>query len=240
MLETRGVILRSIKYKESSLILDIYTEHKGLQSFLINGVFKKGNQRLAGILQLCNLVDLISYFNEQKHLHRIKEINLNYIYSDLSFNLTKSAIATFILEICKKCLKDQQTNVELFNFIHRCFILLDKQNPIDPNFHLKFLVRFIQFLGVQPTNNYSTKNNSFDLRNGCFVAYDQILIHAIEPELSKLFSSLFNEKDFGSGFTITINYSDRKNLLDLLILYYQFHVEQFGQLKSLEVLRTLF
>ena len=72
MLETRGVILRSIKYKESSLILDIYTEHKGLQSFLINGVFKKGNQRLAGILQLCNLVDLISYFNEQKHLHRIK------------------------------------------------------------------------------------------------------------------------------------------------------------------------
>ena len=117
MLETRGVILRSIKYKEASLILDIYTEHKGLQSFLINGVFKKGNQRLAGILQLCNLVDLISYFNEQKHLHRIKEINLNYIYSDLSYNLTKSAIATFILEICKKCLKDQQTNVELFKFI---------------------------------------------------------------------------------------------------------------------------
>lgn len=158
----------------------------------------------------------------------------------MSYNLTKSAIATFILEICKKCLKDQQTNVELFKFIHRCFILLDKQSPIDPNFHLKFLVRFIQFLGVQPTNNYSTINNSFDLRNGCFVAYDQILIHAIEPELSKLFSSLFNEKDFGSGFTITINYSDRKKLLDLLILYYQFHVEQFGQLKSLDVLRTLF
>ncbi|MBK6822135.1 MAG: recombination protein O N-terminal domain-containing protein [Saprospiraceae bacterium] len=41
MIRTKGIVLKALKYKESSLILDIFTEDQGLHSFLINSVYKK-------------------------------------------------------------------------------------------------------------------------------------------------------------------------------------------------------
>lgn len=66
MIRTKGIVLKALKYKESSLILDIFTEDQGLHSFLINSVYNKGDQRLAAILSAGNIIELIAYFNEQK------------------------------------------------------------------------------------------------------------------------------------------------------------------------------
>ena len=39
--QTKGIVLSSVKYAESSIICRIYTEALGVQSFLINGVRKR-------------------------------------------------------------------------------------------------------------------------------------------------------------------------------------------------------
>ena len=85
MIKTRGIIFRSIKYSETSIIADIFTEEKGLRSFIISGVRTKKAKVSASIMQVMTLVDLVAYFRENKDLHRIKEIKVEHVYTSLPF-----------------------------------------------------------------------------------------------------------------------------------------------------------
>ena len=47
---TKGIILRSVKYGETSLVVTVFTEMFGLQSYMVNGVrtaSKKGSSKSA-------------------------------------------------------------------------------------------------------------------------------------------------------------------------------------------------
>ena len=239
MIRTKGIVLKALKYKESSLILDIFTEDLGLHSFLINGVFKKGDQRLAAILSVGNIIDLIAYFSEQKNLHRLKEVNYAYVYNDLYYNLIKSAISTFILEICRKTIKDHHPNPELFQFIQRCLIILDKQEIVDSDFHLKFLIRLTKILGFQPENNFSDSNNAFDLENGQFCSYLIQSPYHLEPVLSQYMHLLLSETDAQQTLPIKLNNLHRRKLLDGILLYYRIHIENFGLLNSPDIFKSI-
>ena len=49
--KTRGIVLHYIKYAETSVIVTIYTESFGRQSYIINGVRSKKAKIKANILQ---------------------------------------------------------------------------------------------------------------------------------------------------------------------------------------------
>jgi len=71
--KTKGMVFRTVKYGETSLIVTVYTELFGVQSYLVNGVrtsTKKGPGR-ANLFQPAAILDLIVYHNELKHLQRI-------------------------------------------------------------------------------------------------------------------------------------------------------------------------
>jgi DNA repair protein RecO (recombination protein O) len=237
MLNTEGIIFRQTRFKESSLILDIYTREQGLQSFIINGVFSKKDQRLASVLQLMNIVQLVVYFNEQKNLHRIKEANLSILYKKIPFDIKRSAVGTFILEICRKSIKGVQVNEELFDFIKTSFISLDEIESTNPYMPLFFLVDLSYHLGFSPLDNFSSTHNCFDLLNGTFYPFDLHNIHLVNPEesehLAKLFRKLPPEKYIQS-------IEQRRKILNHLLLFYKLHVDQFKDIKSLEVFKEIF
>ncbi|MBK6545302.1 MAG: DNA repair protein RecO [Saprospiraceae bacterium] len=237
MLKTEGIVFRITRFKESSLILDIYTEAQGLQSFIANGVFSKSSQRLASILQLMNLVDLLVYFNENKEIHRIKEVNPSILYQRIPFDIRRSAIGTFILEVCRKSIKGHQANPELFQFIKNSFIQLDQTEILDPFLHFNFLLEFSNFLGFNPLDNYSKNNDAFDLINGSFVPYERNSLHIINPKDSALLIQLFR-KQTPQEFIKHIE--DKRRILDILILYYKHHIDQFKDIKSIEVFKGIF
>ena len=39
--QTKGIVLSSVKYSESSIICKVYTAKLGLQSYIVNGVRKR-------------------------------------------------------------------------------------------------------------------------------------------------------------------------------------------------------
>ncbi|MEP7195579.1 MAG: DNA repair protein RecO [Saprospiraceae bacterium] len=238
MLHTKGIVFRTVKFKESSLIIDLYTEEKGLHSFFMNSVFNSKTSRLSSLFQIGNLVELVAYYSEKKDLHRIKEVNPDYLYTSIPNTIFKSAISTFIIELCRHSIKDQQGNAELFQFIRRCLILLDRQEVVDANFHLKFMIRLCNFLGLQPQNNFSEINNSFDLLNAVFVPYELKDSHCILPDQSEQLSKLMQDA-YSSEKTLEVNYEDRNKLLNILLQYYKIHVDHFGELKSPGVYKSI-
>src|SRR6476660_4153059 len=116
--KTKGIVLRAVKYGETSLIVTIYTELFGIQSYLVNGVrssTKKGSGK-ANLFQPAAILDLIVYRNELKNLNRLKEFKWGFLYQHVLSEIKKNAVALFMVEVLTKCLKQPEPNPELFNF----------------------------------------------------------------------------------------------------------------------------
>lgn len=237
MLKTEGIVFRITRFKESSLILDVYTEAHGLLTFIANGVFNKSNQRLSSLLQLMNLIEFVAYYHENKEIHRIKEVNPAPLYQKIPFDIKRSAIGTFMLEVCRKSIKGHQANSELFNFLKNSFIQLDSSETLDPYFHFIFLLDFSSYLGFNPLDNYSETQNSFDLMNGLFVPYNRQDQNLVNPDDSFLLIQLIRKLP-PNEFLKQLN--DKRRILDYLILFYKFHIDQFKDIKSIEVFKGIF
>ena len=105
--KTKGIVLRVVKYGETSLVVTIYTELFGLQSYLVNGVrvtTKQGNNK-AVMFQPSAILDLVVYHSEFKQLQRIKEHRWAHVYSGILSDVRKNAIALFMVELVTRCIK---------------------------------------------------------------------------------------------------------------------------------------
>src|SRR5689334_1330858 len=97
--KTKGIVIRVVKYGDTSLIVTIYTELFGVQSYLVNGVrtsTKKGPGK-ANLFQPASILDLVVYHNELKNLNRIKEFKWSFIYQHLFFDVIKNSVALFMI-----------------------------------------------------------------------------------------------------------------------------------------------
>ena len=224
--QTKGIVLSSIKYAESSIICRIYTESLGLQSYIVNGVRKRKGKNT--YYQPLNILDLVVYHKEKPGLQRIKECKIEYQYQEAPFHIYKSSVLFFLAEVLGKCLKEESPNASLFCFLESSLIHFD-QKDFDSGFHLHFLVALSDFLGFCPEENY---NNwpFFDLAEGCFCALAPTHQHFIQEPLITTFTKLI------SGQTIAHN---KKDLLGVLLNYYALHIEGFGKVHSFEVLQTV-
>src|SRR5215475_14857843 len=105
--KTKGIVLRTVKYGETSLIATLYTELFGIQSYMVSGVrtsAKKGPGK-ANLFQPAAILDLVVYHNELKQLNRIKEFKWFYLYKNIFSDVPKNAVSLFMVELLTKCLK---------------------------------------------------------------------------------------------------------------------------------------
>ena len=139
--KTKGIILRTVKYGETSLVVTIFTEQLGLQSYLVNGmrqVSSKGTSK-AAFFQPSAILDLVTYHNEFKNLQRLKEFKWAYLYQHILSDVMKNAVALFMIELLTKCLKQPEANAELFYFVEDALLHLDTANEkVTGNFPLFF------------------------------------------------------------------------------------------------------
>jgi DNA repair protein RecO (recombination protein O) len=239
LLKTKGIVFRSVKYGESSLILDIYTRELGLKTYVINGVRKRNARVNAAALQVMSILDLEVYEHSQKEINRIKEVKPAYIYREIPFKVEKSAVGLFITEIVRKNIREKEQNQYLFEFLEHTFTFLDQTLESTANFHLAFLLSFAKALGFGPDNNYSENNCFFDLREGLFQLQPPFHPDYLDETDSKLLDSFIN-CDLNELHTISLSKAIRVNLLENLIKFYKIQLGDFGKVKSLEVYKDIF
>src|SRR5882757_2025035 len=150
--KTKGIVLRIVKYGETSLIVTVYTELFGVQSYLVNGVrtsSRKGPGK-ANLFQPAAILDLVVYHNELKNLQRIREFRWAHLYNHIFFDVLKNAVALFMVEMLQKCLRQPEPNPDLFYFIEDAFIHLDNADSVVvANYPLFFSLHLAGFLGFR-------------------------------------------------------------------------------------------
>ena len=240
--KTRGIVLRTVKYGETSIIVTLFTELFGVQSYLVNGVrssSKKGTGK-ANLFQPSAMLDLVVYHNELKHLNRIKEFKWNYLYQHILSDVRKNAVALFMVELLTKCLKQPEGNPELFDFTEDSFLQLDKSNnAIMANLPLFFALHLTHFFGFRMTDDYSPEKSYLDMNEGGFVSAQPDHPHFLEDKQAAVTSQLLKVMQPEELGDIKLNHDFRRNLLYLYETYYALHIPDFGTMKSLPVLREV-
>ncbi|MGB0524672.1 MAG: DNA repair protein RecO [Flammeovirgaceae bacterium] len=222
-IKTRGIVLSFIKYKESSIIAKLYTEELGAVSCIVNSVRSvKSRSNKIALYQALTLLDLVIYYRPNQNLHRISEAKMAYPYHSIPFDIGKSSIALFLTEILGKVLKEEEKNEELFEFMLDNFQTFDELSEGYSNFHLKFLIQLAEFLGF----------GIFSVSN--FV--EELHLTTVNEKSLVFFANLLHTE---FHHTISANREIRHEVLTWLIHFYKIHFENFGGIKSLEVLKEV-
>jgi DNA repair protein RecO (recombination protein O) len=239
--QTRGVVLRSIKYGETSLIVNIFTEHYGVVAYLVQGVRSaKSKQQRAGLLQPATLLDLAVYHKPGKNLQRIREFQPAHIYQNLQEEVVKNSIALFSVEVLLKLLPEHAPMPELFDFTFEYFRTLDLL-PVGStgNFPVYFIAQVSRFMGYEIQGSYGSTTPHLNLREGAFTDKAPVIKPYVADEDARALSELLRIKDFPELQKVELNAAARFRLLDWYLEFLHQHTQHMGTIKSLAVLQAV-
>ncbi|MFK7936188.1 MAG: DNA repair protein RecO [Saprospiraceae bacterium] len=238
IIKTRGIIFKAIKYSETSMIVDIYTEEKGLRKYIISGVRSKRAKVSASLLQAMTLVDLVVYHREDREMTRIKEIRPAFIFQTIPFDIQRGAVGLFMIEVAQKAIRESEENYHLFQFLFESFAYLDRTEDSIANLHIHFLLELTTFLGFMPGEICSEEQPYFNLKDGVFVTYAPTHRHYLSKEDSAVLYQLL-ETAQRNCHQVRMNREMRKSLLKNLLIYYQLHIENFPTINSHTILQEV-
>jgi DNA repair protein RecO (recombination protein O) len=217
--KTRGIVFRFTKYGETSIIVTIFTELFGLQSYIVNGIRSKTAKNKIALYQPLTLVNLVAYHRPNANLERIKEIGCYYPYQTLMVDVKKSTMAMFLTEVINKTIKDESHVAEVFEFLSRSLIAIDSLSSGYENSHLIFLIKLSRYLGFGP--QFANE-----------IIGGRITDDDTEKVLQQLLRCEFED-------SINITNDQRRTILELLLRFYADHIETLGEMRSVQVLKDV-
>ena len=197
--KTRGIVLKTTLFSESSVVVQIFTEKFGIQSYLINGVKKPKAKIRMNMLQPLHLVDMIVYHKANTNIQRVSELRPSPIFRTIPYDIIKSTIIMFLNEVLYKSIRQQNTDERLFDFIFNGICWFDESETMNVNFHLAFLLKLTRFLGFAPSTQTRSDQSYFDLQEGDFTASMPTHPYFIDKTEADYFLLLFN-----TPFTLAI------------------------------------
>ena len=147
MLRSRAIVLNQLRYGDSSLIVDLYTDNMGRQTVFVKGAFSKKSRIRSALFQPLHLLETDLHYRINRQMQRISNVMIYYPFQGIPYNPVKGCIALFIAEVLNKTLKEEEANSEMFDFLLHAIQALDLNESGTANFHLVFLIHFSRYLG---------------------------------------------------------------------------------------------
>ena len=230
--KSRAIALSYIKQGEGSIIARIFTEEKGLQSFIVKGVRAKNAKKKLGLFQPLQLLSINATYLTKNSLQYISEIALEHTQISDRIDMKKNFLCIFVAEVISKVLLETEKDKALFKFIWELKIDLNSLEKINPNFPLIFLIRLSEYLGFSPSKE-QVNGEYFNMELGQFTNNQQQLDGNVEKENSIYLRELLENKD------IDIPYQNRNKILLHLIQYYKLQHHELKNMTSHLIIESL-
>lgn len=240
LLKTRGIVFRTLKYGETSVIADIFTEEKGLHTFIGGSVRTAKAKMSFGLFQPMTIVDAVAYFRDEPGaLNRLKELRADELFRAIPFDIRRGAVVLFMAEICRKSIREAEENRDLFRFLLDSLLWLDSTPHPIANLHLHFLLGLSGYLGFQPQTELAMGQESFfDLQEGVFLPVPPAHLLYLEPAQTQQILDLL-ETPLEECHTVALTRPERKALLQRLLQFYHLHVTGFTEINTPDVLEMV-
>ena len=224
--KTKGIVISYIRYKETSIIVKVFTRDLGLKSYIINGVRSSTGKSKMALYQPLTQLDLVVYDKEGAGLNRVSEAKLHLPYQLIPFDFIRSGIAMFVAEALAKSIYENYQNEHLYDFLESALVHLDSEEAKLAIYPIVFLYEMSNYLGFAPSDAASF--------------FDEIIQEIKSP------AQLITEREALDVIILdsfackqTIPSTVRKGLLDHFLIFYSQHLEDNNPWKSIKVLRQL-
>lgn len=235
----RGIVLRTVKYNDTQMIVDMFTESRGRMAFVAKTTHARRTGQSNAFWQALSMVEFQAEVKPNSSLAKPKEVRLFYNYQNVTLSPLKSTIVLFLAEFLAAALREEKQNMPLFTYITSSLQWFDEARfPIAiANFHLVFLMHLSRFLGIYP--NFDEPTNVFDLMSGTYCHGIPNHHYYIMDHEARILPLLFR-MDYFSAHLFKLSSQQRRRIIEVLNLFYRLHIPTFPELKSIEVLHEVF
>ena len=237
--KTQAIVLHSLRYGETRLIVDMFTRSQGRQSFIVSIPKSVKGKIKKQLFQPLTLLEIESDLRPKLQLQKLSDIRLASPFSSIPFDPNKLSISLFIAEFLYYALRSEQHNEPLFDYIVNSIQWLDAQTDRFANFHLVFLMRLSRFLGFYPNLEHYQSGDYFDLRESVFLSTPPVHRDFLHPQEAEKIQ-LMMRMDFPTMHLFRMSHQERNRLLEVSLIYYRLHLPDFPELKSVSVLQELY
>ncbi len=221
ILKTRGIVLGQIPFKESSLIIKIYTEELGTRGIIQRAAKSNSKKSKSAYFLPLSLLDLVIYHKPERDLDSISEVKFFKAYQSIPFQTVRTSIAIFLSEVLSQALRHEPGNTQKFDFISKALLEFDEPDFPFKDFPGQFLFKLTHYLGFGP-------QSIEDLQEGIDQSSDPKLFNSLIRDMLKE-----NEyPSFSSG-------NERLGFIKIILNFYQKHIENFRDIKSLYILHEV-
>jgi DNA repair protein RecO (recombination protein O) len=237
--KTQAIVLHSLKYGETRLIVDMFTRSQGRQSFIVSIPKSVKGKIKKQLFQPLTLLEIEYDLRPKLQLQKLSDVRLASPFSSIPFDPNKLSISLFIAEFLYYALRSEQRNEPLFDYIVNSIQWLDAQTNRFANFHLVFLMRLSRFLGFYPNLEHYQAGDYFDLRESVFLPVPPVHRDFLHPQEAEKIQ-LMMRMDFPTMHLFRMSHQERNRLLEVSLIYYRLHIPDFPELKSVSVLQELY
>lgn len=240
MLEkTKGIVLHSIKYSDSGIVVSLYTSKFGRLSVLIRGIGRKKTGKHNMIFQPLFMLEMEIYYKSSREIQLLKEYSLIQPSYSLISDIRKSSVAIFLGEVLSSVIGEEAPNAGMFEYIEDSVLWFEAAKDDYANFHIAFLTGLTRYLGIEPLKRYDKNEIIFDMRNGRFVQSPPSNGDYANENVSAIISDFLNSTPFEAG-KISLSGKQRNEVLETLMKYYSIHLPSLKKINSLEILKEVF
>ena len=236
--KTQAIVLHTIKYGETRIIVDMFTRTHGRLSFIVNIPKSIKAKTKKQFFQPLNILEIEVDVRQKVQLQKLSDVRLAMPFSSIPFNPHKLSISLFIAEFLYYALRSEQQNALLYDYVESSILWLDSQDDRYANFHLVFLMRLSRFLGFYPNLEHYQTGDYFDLRESMFLPTPPLHRDFLYPQEAEKVQ-LMMRMDYPTMHLFRMSRQDRQRLLDIALTYYHIHLPAFPELRSLAVLEEL-
>ena len=237
--KTQAIVLHSIKYGETRLIVDMFTRAHGKLSFIVNIPKSSKAKVKKQYFQPLTILEIETDVRPKVQLQKVFDVRLSTAYASIPFDFAKLSISLFMAEFLYHALRGEQQNVPLFDYVASSILWLDAQQTNFANFHLVFLMRMSRFLGFYPNLDNYMSGDYFDLRESVFLPNPPVHREFLMPQEAEKVQ-LMMRMDYSTMHLFQMSHAERNRLLEVALVYYRLHLPDFPELKSVGVLQELY
>jgi DNA repair protein RecO len=234
MIETSKIIvLRCIDYQESSRIITALSQSHGKLSLIAKGV-KKPKNKLAGVIEVGNILDVNYYYKPSRNIQTLSEASISYQSLNFRKDFERASILYSSLELISQLVHENEENDQMFSFVFNFINWLGEVENTHPSIFAYVQLRLAQLIGVGLIDQTSINSETvyLNISSGTLdVTPDTELAYKLTAK-----QALFLKKGVYSKnseiFTIGLANSELKQLIHHLDVYFKYHIDGYKDRRS--------
>tara|TARA_R110002124_G_scaffold274866_2_gene444932 strand:+ start:33737 stop:34471 length:735 start_codon:yes stop_codon:yes gene_type:complete len=230
---TKAILLRCIDYQESSKIITALSQSHGKIALIAKGV-KKPKNKLAGVIEVGNILDVNYYYKPSRNIQTLSEASI--VYQSLNFrkDFDRASILYSTLELISQLVHENEENIELFSFSHNFIQWLGEVEQTHPSIFAYVQLRLAQIIGVGLIDQSSAENETvfLNISSGTLgVNPDTELAYKLTDKQA-LFLKMGLKSKKAEIFTLGLVHSELKQLIYHLDVYFKYHIDGYKDRRS--------